>query len=122
MTISTDLPSAAALHDSGELSDSEYASAVLAERRTLDRSVRRRRAHTSGAAVAGMLLGILSVLLAFSYLFPIALVAIVVSHVGLRQCEREGRRGWAFAIAGLAMGYGSLALALLAAFGISTAG
>ncbi|MGZ4691910.1 MAG: DUF4190 domain-containing protein [Acidimicrobiia bacterium] len=69
-----------------------------------------------------MMLGILSVVLVFSYLFPVALVAIVVSHVGLRQCEREGRRGWAFALAGLAMGYGSLALTLLAAFGISTAG
>jgi hypothetical protein len=87
----------------------------------LDRSVHG-RAHMSGAAVAGMVLGIVSVPLIFSYLFPVALVAIVVSHIGLRQCEREGARGWAFAVAGLAMGYGSLALALLTAFGVSTAG
>ena len=69
-----------------------------------------------------MVLGIVSVPLVSSYLFPVAIVAIALSHVGLRQCEHEGRRGWGFAVAGLAMGYGSLALSLLAAFGISTAG
>ncbi len=122
MTISTDLPSTAALHDPGVRELPECASAGVAERRPLDRSIRRRRAHMSGAAVAGMMLGIFSIPLVFSYLSPVALVAIVVSHIGLRQCEREGRRGWAFAIAGLAMGYGSLALTLLAVFGVSTAG
>ncbi|WP_433044909.1 DUF4190 domain-containing protein [Dactylosporangium sp. CS-033363] len=68
--------------------------------------------RVSGTAVAGLVLGILSVCGAFMRL-PLWVLALIFSMVGLSVCRRHGFMGRGMAAAGLVLGFVSLGLMIL---------
>lgn len=69
--------------------------------------------RTSGLAITSLVLGILSVMGA-AILFLPPVFAVILGHVSLGQCKRDpGLGGRGMAIAGLVMGYLTLAMWLL---------
>lgn len=80
------------------------------------------RQQTSGMAVTGMVLGILSLVLFWASLLGplLALLGIVFSSVGLSQSSKQGWTGKGMAIAGLVCSLISMAFWVLLAIAIAS--
>ncbi len=75
-----------------------------------------RRSEVSAWAVAALVLGILAVALLLAAFGGVGILALVCGHAGLADVKRKRCRGRGLAIAGLVLGYFTVAATVVRAF------
>lgn len=66
------------------------------------------RPPTNGMAIASMVFSLVGIVICGT-----SIIGIILGHVALKQIERTGEEGRAFAIVGLVVGYVTLALTII---------